>query len=221
MPSVTRSARRWWLISVASMATVAATVLAFVLWNPSGINSAPPVHQSSPTIGSLEGSAGTAPTAFSFLDQPRALPTVRFVDGAGKVHTLVDLRGHPLVLNIWATWCIPCRKEMPTLDRLQAVLRGSDALVVPLSIDSKGRPAVAAFYKEVGIKSLGIYVNQPGDAAQLLDAVGIPTTLLVDRDGREIGRKIGPAEWDSPEMVALIRSHLKPQPIGTGDDQHQ
>jgi thiol-disulfide isomerase/thioredoxin len=158
---------------------------------------------------------------FGFLDEPRPLPTVLFVDGAGKDHTLTDLRGHPLVLNIWATWCIPCRKEMPTLDRLQAALRGSGALVVPLSIDRKGLPAVESFYKKIGIKSLGIYVNQTGDAQQLLGIVGIPTTLLVDRDGREIGRKIGPAEWDSAEIVALIRGRLKPQPAGTEDDRHQ
>lgn len=158
-----------------------------------------------------------ASPAFAFPEQPRALPDLRFVDEAGRSHSLTDLRGHPLVLNIWATWCVPCRKEMPTLDHLQTILAGTDARVVPLSIDSKGPSVVIAFYREIGIKSLGVYVDSTGATASTLATVGVPTTLLVDRDGREIGRKLGAAVWDAPDMVSLIRSRLDPKPVSAHD----
>jgi hypothetical protein len=103
---------------------------------------------------------------------------------------------------------------MPTLDRLQATLAGSDALVVPLSIDSKGPPVLKSFYEEIGIKSLGLYVDASGAVSRELGVIGIPTTLLVDRYGREVGRRIGPADWNSPEIVRLLRTHLEPKPIG-------
>jgi thiol-disulfide isomerase/thioredoxin len=153
---------------------------------------------------------------FSFFDQPRALPDIRFVDGEGHALSLSDLRGRPIVLNIWATWCVPCRQEMPALDRLQAAVDKSLLLVLPLSLDRQGVPVVKQFYQELGLKALGIYVDQSGRASSELNAVGVPTTLLVDRDGREVGRKIGPAKWDSAEMIALIRQHL-----GLQADEHR
>jgi thiol-disulfide isomerase/thioredoxin len=150
---------------------------------------------------------------FAFLDKPRPVPDLSFVDGAGHERSLSEFHGRPIILNIWATWCIPCRLEMPTLDRLQAMLGSSDAVVIPLSIDHQGLSAVTAFYQEIGIKSLGIYVDQSGAASSLLNVVGIPATLLVDRGGREIGRKLGPLAWDAPETVGLIRSRLDPRPL--------
>jgi thiol-disulfide isomerase/thioredoxin len=150
---------------------------------------------------------------FSFFDQPRALIELHFIDGEYHALSLADFRGRPVLLNIWATWCVPCRKEMPALDRLQTMIGESELVVLPLSIDRQGLPVVKQFYQELGLKSLGIYVDQLGKASSALNAVGVPTTLLVDRDGREIGRKIGPAEWDSPETIALIREHLR-LPVG-------
>ena len=145
---------------------------------------------------------------FSFLDRPRAVPELPFADGDGRAVSLGDFRGRPVLLNIWATWCVPCRAEMPALDRLQAGFAKSQLLVLPLSIDRKGSAVVRPFYEELGLKALGIYVDQSGKAASALHAVDVPTTLLIDRDGREVGRKIGPAEWDSPEVIALLREHL-------------
>ena len=159
------------------------------------------------------------PSGFAFLDKPRRIPDLVFVNEVGEKNSLSKFWGRPLVLNIWATWCVPCRKEMPTLDRLQATLAETDALVVPLSIDSQGPSVVKAFYAEIGIKSLGIYVDQSGDTSHLLNAIGIPTTLLVDRNGQELGRKIGPAEWDSSEMMALIRSRLGPRSMTPASGQ--
>ena len=146
--------------------------------------------------------------AFSFFDQPRAVPELRFTDSDGHVRSLADFRTKPLLLNIWATWCMPCRKEMPSLDRLQAKLGTSQLLVLPLSIDQQGMPVVRKLYDELGLTSLGTYLDQYGAAASKLNTVGVPTTLLIDREGREVGRKIGPAEWDSPEVITLLREHL-------------
>jgi hypothetical protein len=98
---------------------------------------------------------------------------------------------------------------MPTLDRLQATLGGPDFQVVALSIDRKGLSAVREFYDELGLETLAIYVDETGEAQRALSVLGLPTTLLLDREGNEGGRLLGPAEWDSPEMVAFLRDYLK------------
>jgi thiol-disulfide isomerase/thioredoxin len=154
-------------------------------------------------------SSSSGDFAFSFLDQPRPVPGLAFVDTAGAPRTLADFKGRVVLLNIWATWCVPCRAEMPTLDRLQAKLGGPDFEVVALSIDRKGLDVVKPFYAELGLTSLAAYVDRSGDSAHALGAVGVPTTLLIDREGREIGRKLGPAEWDQPEAVAVIRHAIE------------
>jgi thiol-disulfide isomerase/thioredoxin len=161
-----------------------------------------------PTDDVAAPTATTKDLHFSFLDQPAELPEIHFVDGAGRSLTLGDFRGRPILLNLWATWCVPCRKEMPSLDHLQAKFDPSRFLVLTLSIDRRGVPAIEQFYQELGLKSLSIYLDQPGATLQLLQAPGLPTTLFIDRDGKVIGRKIGPAEWDNPETIALLRKHL-------------
>ena len=220
MPGIARPVPRAWSIGAAVAVLAGAMIVALFLWRTVGTSSSPAVQVTGSVSQPPEGGSGAVPVTFVFFDKPRPLPDIRFIDGAGQSRSLADLRGHPLVLNIWATWCVPCRQEMPTLERLQAALKGSDTLVVPLSIDSKGRPAVAAFYREIGITSLGTYVDQSGDATHLLGISGIPTTLMIDRDGREIGRKIGPAEWDSPDMVALIENRLQPRAGSAQNERH-
>lgn len=138
------------------------------------------------------------------------VPALHFTDAEGATVSLGDFRGKTVLLNIWATWCVPCRKEMPALDRLQARLGGTDFEVVALSIDRGGLGAVRPFYEEIGIANLAIYLDEGDAAMRALGITGIPTTLLIDRDGRELRRWIGPAEWDSPEMETLIRGHIGP-----------
>ena len=140
--------------------------------------------------------------------QPKLVPEIHFQDREGRSRTLADFRGKVVLLNIWATWCGPCREEMPTLDRLQAKLGGQDFEVVALSIDRGGFDAITKFFAEVGVQHLAMYLDSMTEAASTLSAVGLPTSLLIDRDGSEIGRLIGPAKWDSPEMVEFIRSRL-------------
>jgi len=142
--------------------------------------------------------------------EPRLLPPLGFQDGDAKATDLARLRGNVVLLNIWATWCPPCRHEMPSLDRLQGQLAGEGLRVVALSIDkgAAGLPAVKDFYASLGIRNLRVYNDPEGNAGFELGSPGVPVTFLIDREGREIGRLTGPAEWDGPEAIALIRRHL-------------
>lgn len=151
---------------------------------------------------------GSTKLEFARLDRPRPVPALHFIDGERRKLTLAGFRGRTVLLNLWATWCIPCRREMPTLDRLQAKLGGPGFAVVPLSIDRRGLAAVEPFYRQLGLKALGIYVDPSGEAADTVGAVGIPTTLLIDDEGRETAREVGPAAWDSAQAVAVIRRYL-------------
>lgn len=162
------------------------------------------------TVLAFGQAAAQAPPGFVLHDQARPVPEVTFEDQTGKTLRLADFRGRVVLLNLWATWCAPCRREMPTLDRLQKMLGGPDFEVVALSVDREGLPAVAAFYAELGLDALAIYVDGSTRAMRALAALGLPTTLLLDRNGNEIGRLLGPAEWDSPEMVAFLRRRIEP-----------
>ena len=165
-----------------------------------------------------------APAGFAVHESPRPLSEVQFENGQGEAMSLADFRGKVVLLNIWATWCAPCRREMPTLERLQAELGGPDFEVVALSIDRKGLPVVKEFYEELGLQELGMYVDASANASRELSALGVPTTLLIDREGNELGRLAGPAEWDSPEMVSFIRDYLERQSgsaLGRASDEVQ
>ena len=161
-------------------------------------------------IGERTASPGVGPgTGVGWASAPQPLPEIRFQGADGKSYTLSDFRGKFVLLNVWATWCAPCRKEMPALDRLQQTLGGADFEVIALSIDGGGAAAVQRFYDETGVRALAIYVDSSLEATSKLRTVGIPTTLLIDREGRERWRKTGPAEWDSPEMIESLRGKLR------------
>lgn len=162
------------------------------------------------SISKAAVAGGALPTGRT--ETPRPLPELRFVDGTGASRALADFRGRVILLNIWATWCVPCRKEMPALDRLQAALGGPDFEVVALSIDRGGVFAVKSFYEELDLRALRVYVDGGGEALTKLRAVGIPLTLLVDREGRELWRVVGPVAWDEPAVVNRIRSYVPEAP---------
>jgi thiol-disulfide isomerase/thioredoxin len=147
--------------------------------------------------------------AFVYKDPPQALGEVNFVDGSGAARTLADFRGKVVLLNLWATWCAPCREEMPSLDRLQADLGSDKFEVVALAVDRTGADAARKFLDEIGVKSLKLYADPTTRSGSALRAVGMPTTILIDAEGREIGRLPGPAEWDSEAAKALVREALK------------
>jgi len=139
---------------------------------------------------------------------PKPVPELAFDDAKGGSHTLAEFRGKLVLLNIWATWCAPCREEMPALDRLQAELGGGRFQVIAISVDVQGARIARKFYSDVGIKALPLYVDPTAKAAFTLDAAGLPATLLLDRDGREIGRHLGAVKWDSPEVVEDLRRKI-------------
>lgn len=142
---------------------------------------------------------------FILRDNPKPLPPLQFTDWEGRTRSLSDFHGKAILLNVWATWCIPCRKEMPTLDRLQTALGGAEFEVLPVSIDRGGIDVVRKFYSEIGIKKLGMFLDASSEVSGKLRVAGLPTTLLVDTKSREVGRLIGPAEWDTPENVEFMK----------------
>jgi thiol-disulfide isomerase/thioredoxin len=146
--------------------------------------------------------------AFVFRKEPEALPEVKFQDAEGKERTLADWRGKVVLLNLWATWCVPCRKEMPALDRLQQELGSDKFEVVAISVDRKGIEGARKFLDETKVGKLALYVDTTTRLTSELRAVGLPATLLIDAQGREIGRLLGPAEWDSEDAKRLIRAAL-------------
>ncbi len=144
-------------------------------------------------------------------DRP-SVPDLAFKDSSGSEVKLSKWQGRVVLLNLWATWCAPCRREMPTLNDVQKQLGSKDFEVVALSVDRKGLEASAAFLKETGADSLGLYVDETTTSLNALQALGLPVTLLIDRKGREIGRLLGPAEWNSAEAIALMKAALAEAP---------
>jgi thiol-disulfide isomerase/thioredoxin len=143
-------------------------------------------------------------------DRPRKLPAIAFRDGEGRSLTLKDFSGKTVLVNLWATWCAPCREEMPALDQLQRELGGPDFEVVAVSIDTQQPEKARAFLEELKIGKLGFYADPTGKLFQDLKlagrAVGLPTTLLIDREGCEIGYLPGPAHWASEDAKKMIRA---------------
>ena len=144
-------------------------------------------------------------------DRP-SVPDLGFKNSTGADIKLSKWQGRVILLNLWATWCAPCRKEMPTLNDVQKQLGSKDFEVVALSVDRKGLEASAAFLKDTGADSLGLYVDETAKSLDDLQAFGLPVTILIDRKGREIGRLLGPAEWNSAEAIALVKAALAEAP---------
>jgi len=146
--------------------------------------------------------------AVAVADKPHEVPDLTFQDRDGNARKLSDWRGRTVLLNLWATWCVPCRKEMPALDALQAKLGGDAFQVVAVNIDTRNLDKPKAWLDEVGIKRLGYYADPSAKAFQDLKAIGkalgMPTTLLIDPNGCELGVLAGPAEWASEDAIKLI-----------------
>ena len=143
---------------------------------------------------------------FELGKSPKALPDIAFTDADDKPLRLGDYKGKAVLVNFWATWCAPCVKEMPSLDRLQAEMGKDKFIVVPLSLDGPSKPKVQPFYKDKNLTNLGIYFDKGKKVQQALDISVLPTSILIDAEGREIGRLQGDAEWDKPEALAVMKA---------------
>ncbi len=146
--------------------------------------------------------------AFVFKPVWKPAEGFTFEDASGTERTMADWRGRVVLLNLWATWCAPCRREMPALDQLQADLGGDDFEVVALSVDRKGAEVSQKFLDEVGASNLALYIDDTSRAMFELRARGLPATFLIDREGRIIGRLIGPTEWASEDAVRLVEGAI-------------
>jgi len=145
---------------------------------------------------------------FQLAKQPKPLPELAFNDANDKPLKLSDYKGKIVLLNFWATWCAPCVKEMPSLDRLQAEVDKDKFVVLPLSLDGPSRPKVAPFYEDKKLSHLGVYFDKGRKAMQALDVSILPTSILVDAQGRELGRLEGEADWEKPEALALMKAAI-------------
>lgn len=163
-------------------------------------------------VGPLAGLNKGAMAALLVRPKPLDLPAFTFAGADGKPKSLADFKGKVVLLNIWATWCVPCREEMPTLDKLETKLGGKDFAVVAVNTDKGGTEKAAAFLKETGASRLALYTDPPGKLFSELKAVGMPTTLIIDRNGKEIARLAGPADWASPEAIAVIEAAIAQAP---------
>ena len=151
--------------------------------------------------------------ALTMAASPLRLPDLAFEDADGKPRKLSEWRGRTVLVNLWATWCVPCRKEMPALDALQAKLGGPDFEVVAVNIDTRDLEKPKNFLKDANLTRLGYYSDQKAKVFQDLKgigrALGMPTSVLVDGEGCEIATIAGPAEWDSEEAKKLITAAIK------------
>ncbi len=151
--------------------------------------------------------------AVSMAKNPLQVPNLTFQDAAGKALTLENWRGRTVLVNLWATWCVPCREEMPALEALEKKLGGPNFEVVTINIDTRDAEKPKTWLKEVGISGLKYYADPNAKTFQDLKAVGrafgMPTTMLIDPKGCEIGTLAGPAEWASDDAVQLIEAALK------------
>lgn len=235
-PAPERGARGAWLrtVAVVALATLAGAVVgALALYGMNRLPGNVPAQVADGPAAVPQRAAGVADPACSgtvdrarallplakgdlaalaLSTEPRRLPPLAFTDGAGKEVTLADFRGRVVLLNLWATWCVPCRKEMPALDHLQSTLGGPGFEVVAVNLDTRDPEKPRAFLSEIGVKSLGFYADPATRTFQALRGVGrgfgLPTTLLIDRDGCELGYLAGPAEWGGADAEALVRAAL-------------
>jgi thiol-disulfide isomerase/thioredoxin len=156
--------------------------------------------------------------AVTMATTPLKLPDLAFEDADGKPKKLSDWRGKTVLVNLWATWCVPCRKEMPALEGLQKKLQGPNFEVVAINIDTRDPDKPKTFLKEANLTKLGYFTDTKAKVFQDLKAigraVGMPTSVLIDGQGCEIGTIAGPAEWASDDAVALVKAAVKPATAG-------
>jgi thiol-disulfide isomerase/thioredoxin len=156
--------------------------------------------------------------ALTMATAPLRLPDLAFEDAEGKPKKLSDWHGRTVLVNLWATWCVPCRKEMPALENLQTKLGGPDFEVVAINIDTRDPEKPKNFLKDANLTRLSYFSDQKAKAFQDLKsigrALGMPTSVLIDGQGCEIATIAGPAEWASDDALKLITAAMKPAAAG-------
>ena len=195
-----------WIVALSALVGFAAV---YVIRGRS--DNAPSIGVTAPTANDSPASsepASGAMAAFVKKAAPAPLPDIKFQDTSGKDVTLSSFKGKTVLLNLWATWCQPCREEMPALDRLQQQLGSDKFEVVVLSLDRQGLDASGKFLDEVKAHAVRLYTDVTTKQGLALKLVGMPTTILINKDGLEVGRLAGPAKWDSEDAKKLIEAAM-------------
>lgn len=146
---------------------------------------------------------------FVVHDAPRPVGPTTFQDAQGNQLGLDDFKGKVLLVNLWATWCAPCRHEMPSIDRLAAHLKDENFQVLAISVDRGKTQKAKEFLEEIGAKELDFYIDPTARIGAALKGFGLPLTLIIDSQGNEMGRLVGPAEWDSDSAVDLVKAAIR------------
>jgi thiol-disulfide isomerase/thioredoxin len=204
-----------------TLAAVGLTVLAFALAFPPGA----PELRAQGLEGEVQSASDDAPPApegpfadnFTFSNPPVPAPSTVFQTLEGAAVSLADFRGKVVLVNFWATWCVPCVREMPNLERLHQALAGEGLVVLAVSNDRGGSAVVNPFLARLDLQHLPVFLDPKGGLAQAFALKGLPTTFVIGRDGRVLAGLIGPAEWDSPESLQFLRHYLNQEtgPIHT------
>jgi thiol-disulfide isomerase/thioredoxin len=210
-----KSRRAAGMIGLAALAGIAAGIGAiYALGTPSGNVESAACPGAGARAARLSPLAKGEIAAVNVATAPAPLPALRFARPDGSPVVAADLKGRSILLNLWATWCVPCRTEMPALDRLQASLGGPRFEVVSVNIDQRNPQRAEAFLDEIGVKSLARYADPSAGIFQALKsaglAFGMPTTLLIDAEGCVLASLAGPADWASEDAKAFVAAAAKP-----------
>ncbi|WP_339862818.1 TlpA family protein disulfide reductase [Paremcibacter congregatus] len=152
----------------------------------------------------IDSSMKKGKALFSVYGNRPDTPAIKIQDEQGNSLTLADLKGQSLLVNFWATWCVPCREEMPELEALQKERGNQDFKVIIVSVDRGGLDASRKFLDDIGVKQLTLYYDEKGILARKMKAIGYPSTILINKAGQQFGLLTGPAHWNSPSAHALI-----------------
>jgi thiol-disulfide isomerase/thioredoxin len=145
-----------------------------------------------------------------FHDQAKPVPAVGLTDRDDAARSLDEWKGKWVVVNFWATWCAPCRKEMPGLDRLAGAPEGSDMAVVTIATGRNPVPALDRFLTEIGALNLPVLRDPKSELARAMGILGLPVTVLLNPEGQEVARLIGDAEWDGDAARAMLAALTAP-----------
>ena len=188
---------------IIGLVAIAAFAAILVVWSPF---STEPPRSGGDSAAGLPPRPSSELAPFEWHDEPRALPELTFATVGGEAVTLADLQGQMVLINLWATWCAPCLREMPMLDRLAQAVAGPSFAVIALNQDRTGLEAAAPYWDDKGFAALTLYLDNGLTAGRAIKPTGLPLTLLIDREGREVARLAGIAEWDDPEVIAYFKA---------------
>jgi thiol-disulfide isomerase/thioredoxin len=205
--------RKTWLAGLAALVLIGAGAAWFSLAPRHSMTAgASECRASQGTLERLKPLARGEVAAVGVSSAPKPPPVIAFSGAEGQPMSLADFKGKTILVNLWATWCVPCREEMPALDKLQAELGGPDFQVVAINVDTRNREKPKAWLRENGITQLAYHADPEGKLLQVLQksghVVGLPTTFVVDAAGCEIALLKGPAEWASPDALAFMKAAL-------------